>query len=151
MKIEKISVPAKFYLGKTATVAIDQLEHHPIFNETYPAVAQYAQEKSIPFSLGVAIYKAWNPQENSTTVMPAFEVPAESEAGAFEVFEVPANDAYVAIHKGSYAGLKDAHQHIMDHLNELQVPSPLTIEEYTIAPMEGVSEDDLETRILYYT
>ncbi len=151
MEITLQDIPTKYYLGKTAKVSIDTLENNPIFQTVYKEVGTYVQGSGItPTGPAVAIYKTWKPEENSTTVMPAFTVEQHTEAGPYELFHVPQGKAYVALHKGPYSTLKQAHGEVMTRMQQDGVTGTLTVEEYLVFPQGDGNDDNCETRLLYY-
>lgn len=153
MEIKKQHVEGQHYLGKTAKIKISEIMHNSIFKDTYGALGAYIHEKGIiPTGAPVAIYKSWHPEEDYTDLMPAFAVNADVEVGDFELFEVPASEAYVGIHNGSYAGLKEAHEAIMKKMEEEGAIPKLTVEEYTVGPkMDDNGMDDSKcVSTLYY-
>lgn len=151
MNIEKQSLPAATYAGKTAKIKISELQNNPIFMEVYGAMGTYAGESGQTDKLGsaAAIYKSWDPKNDETELMPAFAVREGFDFGDFEKFDVSAGEALVGTHKGSYSGLKSAHEAVMKAVEEGGYTAKLTIEEYVNDPSK-VSEEELETRIVYY-
>lgn len=151
MNIEKQSLPAATYAGKTAKIKISELQNNPIFMEVYGAIGKYAGESGQQSKLGsaVAIYKSWDQKGDETALMPGFVVQNGFEFGDFEKFVVEAGEAIVGTHKGPYSGLKDAHAAVMKAVEEGGYTAKLTVEEYVNDP-STVAEENLETRIIYY-
>lgn len=150
MDIMKQHIPAKTYIGKTAIVKISKLVGNPIFDEVYPTVGSYLQETGQNVRGWVVIYKEWYPQKDETVMMPAYEVDTNIIPGDFEVFRVEDRDAYVTEHQGAYNKLKETHQKIQVYLQEHAIKSDFVVEQYITGPAEGVPEEDLVTRIIYY-
>lgn len=69
---------------------------NPIFKDTYGALGKYMQDSSqSPNGPTVAIYRSWDPENDKTNLMPAFQVASDTQKGEFELLEVPAGPAYV--------------------------------------------------------
>jgi effector-binding domain-containing protein len=157
MKISQEKFPASTYFGITHTIKILNMPSTKVFEETYPKVWTFMDENKIELSgPAVSIYKEWNPESGMTVLMPAFPAKAPQtlnqnqlkEAG-IEKLELKESSALIAIHKGAYEGLAQAHQDMIAELKEKDLTSSLTIEEYSVMADQTEDEKDYETRLIY--
>lgn len=146
MKIEKQIVGAKNYLGRTGKIKISELQGNPLFGSVYAEIAQSGAQIVGPMA---AIYKTWSPETNSCDLMPAITVSENTEPRNLELLKVPEGEALVAVYQGSYDGLKDAHQEMMELMENEKLQSELAIEEYLNNPADTAPES-LLTRIIHY-
>ncbi len=146
MKIEKMTVAPKYYLGKTGKIKISELQGNPLFASVYAEITQSGAQMTGPMA---AIYKTWDTANNSCDLMPAILVAENTAAGNLELFKIPERTAVVGIYQGPYDNLKGAHQEMMDFMNKDNLQSDLAVEEYLNNP-ENTAPENLLTRIVHY-
>ncbi|MGB1039859.1 MAG: GyrI-like domain-containing protein, partial [Flavobacteriales bacterium] len=99
-----------------------------------------------------AVFYAWNEEDSTAEVLPAFPVAAGSKVSTegMEIVDIPAGKVVKAAYYGPYEGGAGAHKKIGEYCKANNIKTGLTIEEYANDPTTVASPDEILTNIYYF-
>ena len=146
--ITKQSLPALTVLYKEARCTHAEIAQN--LGQLLPAVFQYATTAGVPMvGPPMTVYTAWGP---GMVTMRAGLAVADGAEGNDEisVMVLPAGEAAVTVHTGSYDGLGDAHAAVEQWIHEQGHTSAGALREiYVTDPGEVPNPDDWQTQIVW--
>lgn len=148
MQIERVSQPAVTVAGITETVPMTQLTE--FFGRAFGTSAAVLGAAGIPIvGAPIAIYTG--EPSDTVEVTAGFPVAAGTEAPAGLVLEtVPAGEAAVAVHEGSYDSLGTTYGVLTEWFEQNHLGrAPVMWEEYLVGPDGAADPAEWRTRIVF--
>lgn len=151
--MEITQIPQKTYLGIIHLDAgMDQMKE--IFGNGYASIGAYVGQNQVAVvGPPVGLYGDYNPETQSMTTIPAFEVApgtTVAEDSGFAVIVVPAGKALYHQLVGSYDELAKVHEQMTAQLSEQQLTmGTYAIEVYMTDPAQEPDESKWVTDVYY--
>jgi len=149
--IEKVTTPARMFLGMPYSMATDNSEEMTAaFAQAFPKVMNYvAGKNSTPESMPAALWKVYDEETNKTEFLAGMFVNKSLKAGEGMLLEqVPAGNFLKATHYGAYENEDKIHYAIAEYAqkNDLEIGMPISI--YANDPTT-VKPEDVATEVWY--
>jgi effector-binding domain-containing protein len=156
MDIKETKFGPKTYIALRKTIPISKITDKGMYDESGKKLWAYLQQNGLQIAgAWSVIYYSWDEQKGETDMAIAFPVQSAKEVNdpQFTLINIPENPASLGVLKGSYEGLRNAHQEMMKYTAEHhflhQSGQPMTIEEYEIDPWKTQNQDEYITNLWY--
>lgn len=156
MDIQETSFGPKKYLAVKKSITTEQITDKQMYDEAGKKLREYMGKNAIkPAGAWSVLYFTWDEANKRTDVGIGFPVESITSTNDPElsIVDVPESTAAMAVLKGSYSGLGQTHQALMEYSAEFNpemknVPV-MAIEEYIVDPMSGQPAQNYLTNIYY--
>lgn len=171
MAIQETSFGPKRYLAIRKTIPVSKVTDKQMYDEAGRKLGEYIESHAHeglkivgPWSV---IYFTWDMEKKETDMAIAFPVEGlvadsfegrdDSSDQEFSAIDLPESKASMDTMVGSYEGLADMHQSLMDYSKEkgyslegkTDQVAALAVEEYTVGPMQDSDPENWRTDIYY--
>ena len=156
MDIKETQFGPKIYIALRKTIPISQIADKKMYDEAGKKLWAYLQQNNLQIAgAWSVIYYSWDEKKGETDIAIAFPVQSAKEVKdpEFTLINIPETPAALGVLKGSYAGLKNAHQEMMKYATEHNFhhrsDQPMSIEEYEIDPWKTQNPAEYVTNVWY--
>lgn len=144
--IKETEYAARIVAGIRDTVQWSEMES--FFGDTYNLLVRTSPVKVTGARTG--LFYTWDTVQKNTVVMAGVPVTDTDLPIKGIIFTtVPASKAYVATHKGGYAGIRAVHEALNKHVTDAGQVSWLTVEEYMLYPGNQSDSNKWVTNVYY--
>ncbi len=144
--IKETEYAARIVAGIRDTVQWSEMES--FFGDTYNLLARTSPVKVTGARTG--LFYTWDTVQKNAVVMAGVPVTDTDLPTKGIIFTtVPASKAYVATHKGGYAGIRAVHEALNKHVTDAGQVSWLTVEEYMLYPGNQSDSNKWVTNVYY--
>ena len=151
MQIETVQTTSRpmLYITRAATMAPQDIA--AVMQEAFGAIGAFIARTQVrPVGPPLAIYRDWDETTQKMQIDLGFPVAPGDTAradGEVKVGETPRGAALMAVHKGSYATLRDTYRAIEDHIRQARLPMPPMAWEVYVGDPASTPEEELLTEI----
>lgn len=157
MDIQQTLFGPRQYLALRKSIATSQISDKRIYEEAGKKLGAYMQQEGVlPIGVWSVLYFVWDEAANRTDIAIAFPVAGIDVVTDPElsVVTIPEYQAVSGVLRGSYEGLKAAHNEMLGYMKQHDLAgrglAPFAVEEYTVDPSTEQNQDKLITNIYYF-
>ena len=147
IKVENLNEQLAAVIPATTTQQELGIKLGQSFGEIMQFLGQNGQQP-----VGAPFVAYYNLDPSNLQVEFGFPIAAElSESGDVKIKKVPGGKIVTAIHKGSYAKLGETYQVLTEYMKQEKIEPAMLAYEYYLNNVAEVPEDELLTKIVFYT
>jgi effector-binding domain-containing protein len=150
--IHETTFKSRQYLALRKDIALSEITNKAMYDEAGKKLYGYVDAHHLkPTGAWSVLYFKWNEPNGRASI--AVAVPIEKTEGLADaelsLVDVPESKAVHATLSGNYDGLKSLHESLMAYTKAHSIKTTLTVEEYTVGPVQKPDPKEWVTNVYY--